>query len=127
MPVEIKTPEDFKAAIGEKQLTTVQLSAPRCGGCDMVAPKVTQVTENEFLAVKFLKVTTEEPENVCEEIDVDCFPIFRVCKDVEMATESIGSHLIERGGQIMSDTKRNASFTESPAIPDAAAPHVSFE
>ncbi|KAG6616674.1 Replication protein A 70 kDa DNA-binding subunit [Phytophthora cinnamomi] len=50
-PIEVKTPEDFSGAIGEKQPTTVQFSAPRCGGCKMVTPKVTQLTENGFLAV----------------------------------------------------------------------------
>ncbi|KAG6616650.1 putative thioredoxin [Phytophthora cinnamomi] len=79
MLIEIKTPEDFNGAISEKQLITVQFSAPRCGGCKMVTPKVMQVAENEFLAVKFLNVSTEELENVCEEIGVDWFPAFRVC------------------------------------------------
>ncbi|KAJ8524222.1 hypothetical protein ON010_g16896 [Phytophthora cinnamomi] len=80
MPTKIKTPEEFNAAIGEKQLATVQFSTPWCG-CKMVAPKVAQLTENECLAVKFLNVSTEELENFCKEIDVDTFPAFRVYKD----------------------------------------------
>ncbi|KAG6623480.1 putative thioredoxin [Phytophthora cinnamomi] len=40
MPIEVKTPEDFSGAIGEKQPATVQFSAPRCGGCKMVTPQV---------------------------------------------------------------------------------------
>ncbi|KAJ8575954.1 hypothetical protein ON010_g3258 [Phytophthora cinnamomi] len=39
MPIEVKTPEDFSGAIGEKQPTTVQFLAPRCGGCKMVTPQ----------------------------------------------------------------------------------------
>ncbi|KAG6615327.1 putative thioredoxin [Phytophthora cinnamomi] len=39
MPIEVKTPEDFSGAIGENQPTTVQFSAARCGGCQMVTPK----------------------------------------------------------------------------------------
>ncbi|KAG6580148.1 Myosin protein [Phytophthora cinnamomi] len=39
MPIEVKTPEDFSGAIGEKQPATVQFSAPRCGGCKMVTPQ----------------------------------------------------------------------------------------
>ncbi|KAG6621415.1 putative thioredoxin [Phytophthora cinnamomi] len=39
MPTEVKTPEDFSGDIGEKQATTVQFSAPRCGGCEMVTPQ----------------------------------------------------------------------------------------
>ncbi|KAG6623784.1 putative thioredoxin [Phytophthora cinnamomi] len=63
MPIEVKTPEDFSGAIGEKQPATVQ-----------------------FLGAAFLKVSTEELESVCKEIDVDCFPTFRVCKDGEMTS-----------------------------------------
>ncbi|KAG6594120.1 putative thioredoxin [Phytophthora cinnamomi] len=69
MPIEVKTPVDFSGAIGEKQPATL--------------------TENEFLAVKFLKVSTEELESVCKEIDVDCFPTFRVCKDGEMTASGL--------------------------------------
>ncbi|KAG6622995.1 putative thioredoxin [Phytophthora cinnamomi] len=65
MPIEVKTPEDFSGAIGVKQPATVQFSEPRCGGCKMVTPKVTQLTENEFLAVKFLKVSTEGAGDIC--------------------------------------------------------------
>ncbi|KAG6619091.1 putative thioredoxin [Phytophthora cinnamomi] len=39
MPIEVKTPEDFSSAIGEKQPATVQFSAPRCGDCKMVTPQ----------------------------------------------------------------------------------------
>ncbi|KAG6595770.1 putative thioredoxin [Phytophthora cinnamomi] len=69
---------------------------------------MTQLTENEFLAVKFLKVSTEELESVCKEIDVDCFPTFRVCKDGEMTA----SHI--REDQLFEDelTKLSSDFGE---------------
>ncbi|KAG2790480.1 hypothetical protein Pcac1_g587 [Phytophthora cactorum] len=67
MPVEIRTPEEFNAAIGEKQLTS------------------------DFAGVKFLKVSAEELEDFCEEIDVDSFPTFRVYKDGEVASSYVSS------------------------------------
>ncbi|GMF43276.1 unnamed protein product [Phytophthora lilii] len=91
MPIEIKTPEEFNAAIGEKQLTVVQFSAPWCGGCKMVAPKVTKLMESDFAGVKFLKVSAEELEDFCEEIDVDSFPTFRVYKNGEVAASYVSS------------------------------------
>ncbi|KAG6613052.1 putative thioredoxin [Phytophthora cinnamomi] len=47
---------------------------------------VTQLTENEFLNVMFIKVSTEELENFCEGIDVDSFPTSRVYKDGDVTT-----------------------------------------
>uniref|UniRef100_A0AAV1T7N1 Thioredoxin n=1 Tax=Peronospora matthiolae TaxID=2874970 RepID=A0AAV1T7N1_9STRA len=91
MAIAIQTPEEFHAAIGEKQLTVVQFSAPWCGGCKMVAPKVTKLMESEFSHVKFLKVSAEELEEFCEEIDVDSFPTFRVYKNGEVAASYVSS------------------------------------
>ncbi|RLN14461.1 hypothetical protein BBJ28_00007001 [Nothophytophthora sp. Chile5] len=91
MAIEITTPEEFNAAIGEKKLTVVQFSAPWCGGCKMVAPKVKELMEKEFADVKFLKVSAEELEDFCEEIDVDSFPTFRVYKNGEVAADYVSS------------------------------------
>ncbi|CAI5744475.1 unnamed protein product [Peronospora destructor] len=91
MAIEIQTSEEFKAAIAEKQLTVVQFSAPWCGGCKMVAPKVTKLMESDFPDVKFLKVSAEELEDFCEEIDVDSFPTFRVYKDGEVVASYVSS------------------------------------
>jgi thioredoxin 1 len=90
-PVVINTPEEFNAAIGEKQLTVVQFSAPWCGGCKMVAPKVAKLMEGDFSGVKFLKVSAEELEDFCEEIDVDSFPTFRVYKEGKVAASYVSS------------------------------------
>ncbi|RLN63703.1 hypothetical protein BBJ29_005660 [Phytophthora kernoviae] len=91
MAIEIQTPEEFNTAIGEKQLTVVQFSAPWCGGCKMVAPKVKELMEKDFSGVKFLKVSAEELEDFCEEIDVDSFPTFRVYKNGEVAASYVSS------------------------------------
>ncbi|CAI5729360.1 unnamed protein product [Peronospora effusa] len=91
MPIEIHTSEDFYAAIAGKQVTVVQFSAPWCGGCKMVAPKVTKLMESDFPHVKFLKVSAEELEDFCEELDVDSFPTFRVYKNGEVVASYVSS------------------------------------
>ncbi|TDH68120.1 hypothetical protein CCR75_005427 [Bremia lactucae] len=91
MPIDIQTPEEFDAAIGEKQLTVVQFSAPWCGGCKMVAPKVNRLMEGDFSTVKFLKVSADGLEDFCEKIGVDSFPTFRVYKDGEVAASYVSS------------------------------------
>ena len=91
MPIEIETPEAFHAAIAAKQPTVVQFSAPWCGGCKIVAPKVTKLMESDFPDVPFLKVSAEELDEFCEEIDVDSFPTFRVYKNGEVVASYVSS------------------------------------
>ncbi|KAE9339344.1 hypothetical protein PR003_g11057 [Phytophthora rubi] len=54
-------------------------------------PKVNKLMESEFSGVKFLKVSAEELEDFCEEIDVDSFPTFRVYKNGEVAASYVSS------------------------------------
>ncbi|CAH0478354.1 unnamed protein product [Peronospora belbahrii] len=91
MPIEIHTSTEFHTAIAEKQLTLVQFSATWCGGCKMIAPKVTKLMESDFPDVKFLKVSADEMEDFCEEIDVDSFPTFRVYKNGEVVASYVSS------------------------------------
>ncbi|KAJ8577930.1 hypothetical protein ON010_g1279 [Phytophthora cinnamomi] len=42
------------------------------------------------------QVPKGEHRGVCKEIDVDCFPTFRVCKDGEMTASHVGPHQVVR-------------------------------
>ncbi|KAG3115971.1 hypothetical protein PI124_g7195 [Phytophthora idaei] len=81
--IAISTAEDFHSAVAaatEKPLVAC-FSAPWCGGCKLVAPKVEQLAEELAETVSFAKVSAEELETLCEEVEVDSFPHFRVYKE----------------------------------------------
>ncbi|KAG7380603.1 hypothetical protein PHYPSEUDO_006997 [Phytophthora pseudosyringae] len=78
--IAISSAEDFHAAVAaatEKPLVAC-FSAPWCGGCKLVAPKVATLAEELEATVSFAKVGAEELETLCEEVEVDSFPHFRV-------------------------------------------------
>ncbi|KAK1944780.1 Thioredoxin F-type [Phytophthora citrophthora] len=80
--IVISSAEDFHAAVAaatDKPLVAC-FSAPWCGGCKLVAPKVATLAEELAETVSFAKVSAEELETLCEEVEVDSFPHFRVYK-----------------------------------------------
>ncbi|ETM52561.1 hypothetical protein L914_03855 [Phytophthora nicotianae] len=81
--IAISSAEDFHSAVAaatEKPLVAC-FSAPWCGGCKLVAPKVEKLAEELAETVSFAKVSAEELETLCEEVEVDSFPHFRVYKE----------------------------------------------
>ncbi|KAI9989886.1 hypothetical protein PInf_020177 [Phytophthora infestans] len=81
--IAISTAEDFHSAVAaatQKPLVAC-FSAPWCGGCKLVAPKVDKLAEELAETVSFARVSAEEHETLCEEVEVDSFPHFRVYRD----------------------------------------------
>ncbi|KAL3671285.1 hypothetical protein V7S43_003217 [Phytophthora oleae] len=80
--IAISSAEEYHAAVAaatDKPLVAC-FSAPWCGGCKLVAPKVATLAEELAEAASFAKVSAEELETLCEEVEVDSFPHFRVYK-----------------------------------------------
>lgn len=81
--IAISKAEDFHATVAaatEKRLVAC-FSAPWCGGCKLVAPKVAALAEELEASATFATVSAEELETLCEEVEVDSFPHFRVYKE----------------------------------------------
>ncbi|CAI5700619.1 unnamed protein product [Peronospora effusa] len=91
--IAISSAEDFHAAVAattEKPLV-VFFSAPWCGGCKMVAPKVATLAEELAPSATFVQVSAEELKTLCEEIEVDGFPHFRVYKESKIVGDYTSS------------------------------------
>ncbi|KAG1710635.1 hypothetical protein DVH05_013359 [Phytophthora capsici] len=80
--ITVSSAEEYHAAVAaatDKTLVAC-FSVPWCGGCKLVAPKVATLAEELAETVSFAKVSAEELETLCEEVEVDSFPHFRVYK-----------------------------------------------
>ncbi|CAI5744469.1 unnamed protein product [Peronospora destructor] len=91
--IAISSAEDFHVAVAattEKPLV-VFFSAPWCGGCKMVAPKVATLAEELAASATFVQVSAEELKTLCDEIEVDRFPHFRVYKESKIGGDYTSS------------------------------------
>ncbi|KAG2518257.1 hypothetical protein BBO99_00006167 [Phytophthora kernoviae] len=64
-------------ATQEKPLV-VWFTASWCGGCKLVAPTLEKMAEELHNHATFIQVDAEQLETLCEEVEVDNFPHFRV-------------------------------------------------
>ncbi|CAH0478351.1 unnamed protein product [Peronospora belbahrii] len=91
--ITIASVEDFHAAVAatkEKPLV-VFFSASWCGGCKMVAPKVATLAEELTASATFGKVSADELNALCDDVEVDSFPHFRVYKESKILGDYTGS------------------------------------
>lgn len=88
--IQIETVEQFNQAVQQDKLMVVSFSAPWCGGCKVVAPSVAKLAE-ELKDTPFFKVSAEDLEEFCDEIEVDGFPSFRIYKNGEVLADYTGS------------------------------------
>lgn len=88
--IKIESAEQFLDAVKSDKVTVASFSAPWCGSCKMVAPKVAELAA-ELKDTPFVKVDAEELEEFCDEIEVDGFPSFRIYKNGEVVADYTGS------------------------------------
>ncbi|GMF45222.1 unnamed protein product [Phytophthora fragariaefolia] len=66
-------------------------SAPWCGGCKLVAPKVAALAEQLAARADFVGVSAEQLDKLCEAEEVESFPHFRVYRDGKRAGDVTSS------------------------------------
>ncbi|KAE9134473.1 hypothetical protein PF007_g2933 [Phytophthora fragariae] len=91
----IASAEDFHAAVAASASSGKTLvacfSAPWCGGCKLVAPKVAELARQLETSADFAKVSAEDLESLCEELEVDSYPHFRVYQEGKRAGDYTSS------------------------------------
>ncbi|GLE00780.1 hypothetical protein PINS_up009568 [Pythium insidiosum] len=90
--IHVTSDEQFKTAIAAAdKFTVASFSAPWCGSCKMIKPKVEKLGEDLADKSSFLKLDAEELEEFFEELEVESFPHFRVYKNGELLGEYTGA------------------------------------
>lgn len=82
--------EEFKSQL-ENGVTVVDLWAPWCGPCRMVAPIVKELN-SEFPSVNFIKVDTDEHPNLAREYEVRSIPTLLLFKDGQLMEKLVGAY-----------------------------------
>ena len=84
------TKDNFKAEVEEaKGLVVIDLWAPWCGPCRMLAPTLDQL-ENEYPDVKFGKINVDEEPELARAFKVESIPFVAFVKDNTFLDMSVG-------------------------------------
>lgn len=86
----IITKENFTKEVEEyKGLAVIDLWAPWCGPCRMLAPVLDEL-EGEYPMVKFCKINVDEEEELARAFGVSSIPMLAFVKDNVFTDVSVG-------------------------------------
>ena len=84
------TSESFKKEVEQhKGLVVIDLWAPWCGPCRMLAPVLDEL-EAEYPDVKFCKINVDEERSLAEAFRVESIPMVAFVKDNTFVDVSVG-------------------------------------
>ncbi|CAG8436826.1 365_t:CDS:2 [Scutellospora calospora] len=113
MPINIQNLDDFKNKLEKAgdQLVVVDFWADWCGPCKIIAPKFEEFSK-EFGEVIFLKVNTDEQEEISAEQKITSLPTFRFFKS---GKPIIGGDVIGASPENLREKLLKYSSVELPA------------
>ena len=82
---------DFDAAIGTGQLVLVDLWAPWCGPCRMVAPILERLSVDYAGRVKVVKVDVDQAPAVARRYDARSIPMMLFLRDGDVINTVVGA------------------------------------
>ena len=88
--MKVLTKNNFKSEVEEYEgLVVIDLWAPWCGPCRMLAPTLEQL-EKEMPDVKFCKINVDEEMELARQFKVESIPMVAVVKDNTFLDMSVG-------------------------------------
>ncbi|OQR91736.1 thioredoxin [Thraustotheca clavata] len=86
----IESEQQFNDLITQENVTVVMFSAPWCGNCKIVHPKLVKLSK-ELTDVTFAKLDTTEFEDLAMELNVAALPTFKIYKEGKILHDYTGS------------------------------------
>ena len=82
---------DFDQAVATKPLVLVDLWAPWCGPCRMVAPTLEKLSREYAGRLKVVKVNVDESPQVAQRHNAQSIPLLLFMRDGEVVNTVIGA------------------------------------
>ena len=90
---------DFATAVGTKRLVLVDLWAPWCGPCRMVAPVLEKLSLEYADSLKVVKVNVDESPRTAQRYEARSIPMLLFMRDGELVDTVVGAqpeHLLRQ-------------------------------
>ncbi|KAJ5050370.1 uncharacterized protein L3040_002253 [Drepanopeziza brunnea f. sp. 'multigermtubi'] len=87
----LKTKDEFEAAINENKIVILDCFATWCGPCKVIAPQVVKFSE-EFPKAHFAKLDVDELPEVARELGVRAMPTFILFKGGKKVEQVVGAN-----------------------------------
>jgi thioredoxin 2 len=82
---------DFATAVGTKRLVLVDLWAPWCGPCRMVAPVLEKLSREFADSLKVVKVNVDESPRTAQRYEARSIPMLLFMRDGELVDTVVGA------------------------------------
>lgn len=82
---------DFATAVGTKRLVLVDLWAPWCGPCRMVAPVLEKLSLEYAGSLKVVKVNVDESPRTAQRYEARSIPMLLFMRDGELVDTVVGA------------------------------------
>ncbi len=82
---------DFATAVGTKRLVLVDLWAPWCGPCRMVAPVLEKLSLEFADSLKVVKVNVDESPRTAQRYEARSIPMLLFMRDGELVDTVVGA------------------------------------
>lgn len=87
---QVKTADEFRAALAEHKVVLVDFFADWCRPCDMISPKISEWSE-QYPNIHYVKVDVDKLSAVSAEYGVSAMPTFLLFKDGEQVDKFVGA------------------------------------
>lgn len=96
-PVEVASPSAFAALISQSPLPVViDFWAPWCGPCQMMAPEFAKAAAQAAGEAVFIKVNTDEQQQIASQFRIQGIPAFALIKDGKLDSQTSGFQPADR-------------------------------
>ena len=90
-PIEITSPTAFAALVSQSPLPIIiDFWAPWCGPCQMMAPEFAKAAAQAAGEAVFIKVNTDEQQQIASQFRIQGIPAFALMKNGKMAAQTSG-------------------------------------
>ncbi|KAB8265166.1 thioredoxin-like protein [Aspergillus pseudonomiae] len=88
----LQSHSEFQTLINSGQVVIIDFWAPWCGPCRFISPVFEKLASDQaFSSIKFVKVNTDEQDDIATEVGIRSLPTFMVFQGGQQVDQLVGA------------------------------------